>query len=66
MYPRYFDFPGVDPREITPWGTPGIFDFTLGCPGVLANLFKTKEMRHPRETPENTRGYPGVKSLKIH
>jgi hypothetical protein len=29
----------------------------------LANLFKTLEMRHPRETGENTRGYPGVNGL---
>ncbi len=53
-------------QKIIPQGTPGICDFTLGYPRVLANFFKTQEMRHPRETPENTLGYPGVNGLKIH
>jgi hypothetical protein len=28
LYPRYLDLPRVKPREITPWGTPGIFLFS--------------------------------------
>jgi hypothetical protein len=60
--PGYLDFPWVDPGDIRPQGNRWIYDLPWGIGKFVQNL----EMRHPRETGENTRGYPGVNGLKIH